>query len=292
MLLVAALSLVPALACWIAASCDWFPLPTGSAGVGFWFGVAGAGIIVFEMLLPARKRLWARTSRELLFLPLGRIRHWMTLHIWVGLLAVPLAIVHSGFKFAGPGSVSGWTMITFLVVSASGVWGLALQQVLPRRIFDEVADETIAAEIETVTERDIADAEQMLRKLAEETVIAGQERCARSRLAALSGHRAPTSDIFDREIKPYLLMWVGLRWTPLRSIAGAQNFFSQLHRELPEHAYETVRRLERMCDVRRQRDRQRQLDGWLFGWLLVHIPLAVVLLLLLVWHVVTALKLW
>src|SRR5262249_40500583 len=171
-LLVAALSLVPALACWIAASLGWFPLPTGSVGVGFWFGVAAAGIILFEMLLSARKRL-LRGQHELLFLPLGRPRTWMMLHIWLGLAAVPRAIIHSGYKFAGPGSVSGWTMLTFLVVSASGVWGLALQQFLPRRIFDEVADETIAAEIETVTERDIAETEQMLRKLAEETAFAG-----------------------------------------------------------------------------------------------------------------------
>jgi hypothetical protein len=46
-LLVAALSVVPAIACYVAASFGWIALPTGSGGVGFWFGVAAAAIIVF-----------------------------------------------------------------------------------------------------------------------------------------------------------------------------------------------------------------------------------------------------
>jgi hypothetical protein len=239
------------------------------------------------MLLSARKRLW-RGRRSILFIPLGRARIWMMFHIWLGLLAIPLAVIHSGYKFAGLGSPSAWTMLTFLVVSASGVWGLALQQLLPRRIFEEVADETIAAEIETVTERDIDDAEQMLRKLAEETVLTGHGGATVALAAPAAGR---LKDLFDREIKPYLLEG-SQRRTPLRSVNGAGALFSQLHRELPEYAYEAARRLERLCDVRRQRDQQRWLDGWLHGWLLVHIPLAVALVLLLAWHVVTALKLW
>ena len=285
--LIAALSLVPAIVCYVAASLGWLSWPTGSGGVGFWFGVLAAAIIVFEMLLSLRKRVW-RGRHQVFGIPLGRAQKWMRLHIWLGLLAIPLAIIHSGYKFAGVGSPSAWTMLTFLVVSASGVWGLALQQFLPRQIFEEVADETIAAEIGTVTERDIIDAEQMLRKLAEETVLTGRAGSPVA-LAAPSANRL--QELFDREIKPYLLEGHKRR-TPLRSVSGAGALFSQLHRELPEHAYEAARRLERLCDVRRQRDHQRWLDGWLHAWLLVHIPLAVALVLLLTWHIVTALKLW
>jgi hypothetical protein len=286
-ILIAALSLVPALVWYVAASLGWIPWPTGSGGVGFWFGVLAAAIIVFEMLLSLRKRVW-RGRHQVFGIALGRAQKWMRLHIWLGLLAIPLAIIHSGYKFAGVGSPSGWTMLTFLAVSASGVWGLALQQFLPRRIFEEVADETIAAEIDTVTARDIVDAEQMLRKLADETVLTGRAGSPVA-LAAPAANRL--QELFDREIKPYLLEGQKRR-TPLRSVSGSGALFSQLHRELPEHAYEAARRLERLCDVRRQRDQQRWLDGWLHGWLLVHIPLAVALVLLLTWHIVTALKLW
>jgi hypothetical protein len=286
-LLIAALSLVPAIAWYVAAWLGWVPMPSGSGGVGFWFGVLGAAIIVFEMLLSLRKRVW-RGRHQVLSIPLGKTQHWMKLHIWLGLIAIPLAIIHSGYKFAGFGSPSGWTMLTFLVVSASGIWGLALQQFLPRRIFEEVADETVAAEIEAVTERDIIAAEQMLRKLAEDTVLTGRAGSPAA-LAAPSATRL--QELFEREIKPYLREG-HLRRSPLRSVTGSGALFSQLHRELPEHAYESARRLARLCDIRRQRDRQRWLDGWLHAWLLVHIPLAVALVLLLTWHIVTALKLW
>ena len=41
-----------------------------------------------------------------------------------------------------------------------------------------------------------------------------------------------------------------------------------------------------------QHENQRRLDGWLHGWLLVHIPLAVALMVVLVWHMIVLLKMW
>src|SRR6202035_4104613 len=95
--------------------------PSGSDGVGFVCGAIAGLIVLFEMLLWGRKK--CRCRRRLFFLiPLGPARWWMFLHIWLGLLALPLAIVHSGFHFGGP--LSAWVLALFLIVSASGVWGL------------------------------------------------------------------------------------------------------------------------------------------------------------------------
>jgi hypothetical protein len=52
---------------------------------------------------------------------------------------------------------------------------------------------------------------------------------------------------------------------------------------------EQVAEMRSLCDERRLLARQEQLHGWLHGWLLVHIPLSVALLVLTVAHVVMAL---
>src|SRR4051794_34216565 len=63
----------------------------GGSRSGFAFGVLGGLIIVFEMLLVVRKKLRA--------LRLGRTKVWMAAHIWLGLLTVPLIVLHSGFHW-------------------------------------------------------------------------------------------------------------------------------------------------------------------------------------------------
>ena len=67
--------------------------PGGGSPPGFAYGVLGGGIILFEMLLWPRKSLW-RGWR------LGRTKLWMTAHIWLGLLTLPLLLLHGGFHFS------------------------------------------------------------------------------------------------------------------------------------------------------------------------------------------------
>src|SRR5207249_1598623 len=112
--------------------------PGGSSLPGFVFGVLGGLIILFEVLLWWRKRV--RVWR------IGRAQAWMRAHIWLGLLCVPLLIYHSGFRLGG--ILSTVLMVLLLVVVASGIWGLVLQQILPRRMLDDVPAETIYSQID------------------------------------------------------------------------------------------------------------------------------------------------
>src|SRR5262249_52719330 len=66
--------------------------PSGASPPGFVLGVLGGGIILFEMLLWPRKYWW-RGRR------LGRTKWWMMAHIWLGLLALPLLLMHGAFHF-------------------------------------------------------------------------------------------------------------------------------------------------------------------------------------------------
>ena len=128
---------------------DW---PGGSSWPGFTFGVVGAAIILFEMLLWPRKML--RTWR------IGRVKTWMRAHIWLGLLCFPLFIYHSGFSLGG--QLSAVTLIVLFIVLGSGIWGLLLQQFLPQTMLNEVPAETIYSQIVAVVEQICSEAERLV----------------------------------------------------------------------------------------------------------------------------------
>ena len=50
-----------------------------------------------------------------------------------------------------------------------------------------------------------------------------------------------------------------------------------------------VDQLQAWCDERRQLDLQTKLQHWLHGWLLIHIPFSVLLLIFTAWHAIAAL---
>ena len=66
--------------------------------------------------------------------------------------------------------------------------------------------------------------------------------------------------------------------------------FSGLRTLLPAAAHVTLSDLEDICGEARQLTRQERLHHWLHGWLLLHIPLSLALILLGAIHAVVALR--
>lgn len=244
-------------------------LPGGGSRVGLALGVLGAALIGFELLLWPRKRFFrARTRR------FGRTQTWMKAHIWLGLACVPVAVLHAGFRLGGP--LATTLMTVFAVVIASGVWGLVLQQVVPRLLLEWVPDEVPAAEIERLL---TARAEAVGRQLA----VAG---------GGLGGEPVAGAGVvraaFEKTVRPYLLG--AARPAELRVADRAGRYFADLAAAVPGPARDLVRELEEASRLRRQFDLQARLHGWLHHWLWVHLPLSVALAGLLVAHVYAALR--
>jgi len=59
---------------------------------------------------------------------------------------------------------------------------------------------------------------------------------------------------------------------------------------MPPATHEVLADLENICEEERQLTRQRRLYLWLHGWLLVHVPLSVALIVLGGVHAVVALR--
>ena len=92
-----------------------------------------------------------------------------------------------------------------------------------------------------------------------------------------------------REIRAFLapdLPRDGSLATPARS----RVLFQHLRTGLAPALHGTVNELEAICDERRELAAQKRLHHWLHGWLLVHVPLSMALLLLAVVHAVVALR--
>jgi hypothetical protein len=244
-------------------------LPGGGSRVGLALGTGAALIIVFEMLLWPRKRFpGVRT------LPWVRTQWWMKAHIWLGLLCGPVALLHSGFRLGG--WLTTALAVVLVLVLVSGVWGLVLQHLLPRRMFELAPDEVPVAEIErvmTVHTDDFAD------------------RLAADR-GAFGGEPVPGSEIlaeaFEKVARGYL---TGRARPPaLRVQDRAARWFADLTATTHPASHARVRELEELCGLRRQLDAQARLHWWLHNWVWVHLPLSVALVGLLVAHVYTALR--
>jgi hypothetical protein len=136
----------------------------GSSSLGFVYGIAALALIGFAFTYPLFRRFPRKKKLE------GSRFSWeakkrLRYHIWVALLAAPLAIMHSGvWPRQGLVSTSVPTLLfdVFVLVIASGVFGLALQQFLPRMLLHDLLNETLTSEIPVIERELIVQAEILI----------------------------------------------------------------------------------------------------------------------------------
>jgi hypothetical protein len=295
-----------------AGSWAW---PGGGSPPGFAYGVLGGGIIVFEMLLWPRKSL-LRGWR------LGRTKGWMTAHLWLGLLTLPLLLLHGGFHFNLASSTLAAVLMWLLVlVVLSGVFGLVMQNLVPRLMLERVPAETIVSQIEYILDQYRDEARRLVGmtcgRAPDDTGGAGvgggsavQAEAGPTYVAVGTLRQAgrvqgkvvevgvavgyvpdsePLLAFYRERVDPYLRARSGTRLA-LGSPGRAAALFSALKTDLRPEAHPIVDRLADLCDQRRQFDLQARLHGWLHTWLAVHVALSVALLVLMVVHIFLALK--
>jgi Fe-S-cluster-containing dehydrogenase component/CRP-like cAMP-binding protein len=85
-------------------------------------GYIGLFGIIVVMLYPGRRQIYRRAA--------GALRYWMLSHVYFGALAGLLLLVHGGFKSGG--LLTTFLMISFDLVIASGLFGIACYLLVPR----------------------------------------------------------------------------------------------------------------------------------------------------------------
>jgi hypothetical protein len=123
----------------------------GGTPLGLAFGAISLGIFVFAALLNLRKKipLWR----------IGTVQLWLRAHIWLTFLTIPLILLHSGFRFGGP--MTTLLMALYLLVMVSGIYGLALQHLMPRLMKERLPAETVFEQIPHICAQLCVAAEKM-----------------------------------------------------------------------------------------------------------------------------------
>jgi len=290
--------------------------PRGDSAFGLFFGVVGFSFIIYAAALGARKRV--PTWR------VGRAKAWMQGHLWLGLLSLPLILFHGGFHFGG--TLTRVLMWLLIITVVSGVYGALLQNSIPKKMTADIPLETIYDEISHVRWLLREEADRAVESLCGDLGLAKQSDAEGQRAGGFTALRpiaasaallrtsaavsagasaavapapeilllsktegAPLRKFYLEEVRAFLEQ-PRLRGRRLADAARASSVFASLRTLLPAAAHDTLSDLEDICGEARQLLKQEQLHRWLHGWLLLHIPFSLALILLGAVHAVMALR--
>jgi hypothetical protein len=269
----------------------------GATPLGIVLGSVALAIFVFAALLGARKKK-----------PLWRIGHpqlWLKAHIWLTILTIPLVLFHSGFRLGGP-----MTMLlagVYTIVMGSGFFGLALQQFMPSLMRARLPEEVVFEQIPYIRSLLVSSAEKLRADLLPKPEAAAKQAAATAGAAAAASSEtasakaataAPAKDTepfeetligyLDTTVIPYLKTSNPGR-SGLAVQANSDSAFRLLKVNVPEKFHANVDDMQQWCDSRRTLDLQLKMHHWLHGWLLLHIPFSLALIILTVWHAIATL---
>lgn len=208
-----------------------------------------------------------KVRKRLLVLPLGTVREWMLGHVVLGALSVPLYFQHTGGLWPG-GRYEQAIALAFYTVTLTGIAGYALQRLLPRRLADiegEVIYERIPGEI------------AMLRDEVEALVLKAVKELGSDTLGRY--YEESLEWFFWR---PRFL--VGHVLGSGRSASWIRGRITALRRYLNEGERAYLLQIEQLALRKSRLDAHYALQSVLKFWLFVHVPAAVLLVLLACWH--------
>ncbi len=255
---------------------------SGSTWPGIIYGSLALGIMFFDALLGARKKVpsWR----------VGRASSWLRGHLWLSLLLFPLLFFHSAFQWGG--TMTGVLWFLFIFVMGSGLLGIALQQILPRLMTEAVSMETIYQQIPHVLSQLLYDADvrvaQAVGALGFDLVAPEGVTGARLKEVVATEDTERFKKIYLQEIRPYLERQYSLR----KKFASREQMLSRmrgLKTLMPVMFHDLMDVLVSYLEEKRELEIQRLLHFWLHSWLVVHVPLSVLLIVLSCIHAVVAL---
>jgi len=231
----------------------------GGSDVGLAFGIAGTALILLLAFFGIRKR-WYRSA-------FGTLEQWMQSHIYLGLLAMVILLLHTGGRLQDKVAVT--TLILVAIVVASGALGAILYVTIPRMLTEVESNLTVD---------EISDQLNQLGK-------------SMARIA--SGRSAPFQRIYDELMKQsapgvlagwrLLFSWMGRKkrqdpadWARLIAVAPKEE-----QEELRQMLVVSRQRKELLLRLIYQQRYKNVLESWLY----IHVPFTIALLVFAALHV-------
>ena len=285
----AAAAFAAATLCYVAYASSTPGGPRGGTPFGLGFGIVGTVFIFFAALLGARKKVP--------HINLGRAATWLKGHLWLGGLSFPLILFHAGFGVGG--TLTTVLMVFFLVVFLTGLYGLLLQQFLPRLMTKSLPQETVYEQIDHVREQLREDAAGLVEgggggraiaKAKSGGVIQGRvvESRAAVEVEVADETREPLRRFKRHHLDPFFDRR-GVKGSPLSEPQRRTALLGELERSLSPELHAVVPDLDALCAQRVELEVQRRMHHWLHGWLYVHVPVSMAMVFLTAVHAITAL---
>lgn len=208
-----------------------------------------------------------KVRKRLLVLPLGTVREWMLGHVVLGALSVAVYFQHTGTVWP-EGRYEQAIALAFYLVTLSGIVGYVLQRILPLRLADlegEVIYERIPNELAALREQ----IEDLILKAVKEL---GSDTLGRYYTESLEWFFWRPRFLLGHLVgSGHSASWIRGRITALRRYLNEG-----------ERAY--LGRIEELALQKSRLDAHYALQSVLKFWLFVHVPAAVLLILLACWH--------
>ena len=220
--------------------------PHGGSHVGLAYGISGLVSILLLAFFGVRKRRY-RSG-------VGTIEQWLQFHIYLGLLAVVVLLLHSGFRFHDRVALAAFVLV--IVVVASGIVGAILYATIPRVMTDSGCTLSAAGVSEEIN--------ALAKSMAE--IVDGRSR------AFGDVHRALMEKTEPRGLAGWRLLFSGARLQSMESRKDLKFLIALV--PIPEQV-----ELRRMLLIGRQRNElllrlmaQQRYKNMLEAWLYVHVP--------------------
>lgn len=237
------------------------PFLHGGSAFGLGYGALGLLLLIVLALLGARRRRYRST--------LGTVEDWTQSHVYLGLVATVVVLLHSGFRFEDRLAVTA--LLVLLAVAGSGAAGAVLYTFLPRPLSEAEANLFLPEAFDQLSEL----------------------RRAMTRVAAGKSEAFQTiyRDLLRESTPPRLAGWrILLR--PDDPRPGTAGWESRLPQIAPSEEGDLKRLLvfSRQHQELHQRLISRQrLKNLMEVWLYLHVPLTFALLVLVSAHLIAAL---
>ena len=207
--------------------------------------------------------------KRITFLPLGRSSTWLQVHIFVGLLSIAVFGMHIGWRI--PNGVLEVALAgVFLTVALSGIVGLGISRVFPRRL-SERGEEVFYARIPRVLHR--------IRTAVEQEVLA----CLRE------DDSTAVPEFYSEHLRPFFERHHHF-WNHLiksrRSELKLLRRMDAYTRYLNSHEKQAIEAIKDYVKVKSDLDFHFAHQKILKTWLFVHVPLSYSLVVMAIFHIV------
>ncbi len=230
---------------------------TPRSGLGMSYGIAAALVAVAVVAYGGRRR--AQRIRSL-----GRTWYYLEVHVYGGAIFLLLMLMHSGFQLP-TGVLTAWLWGASLWLTASGLFGLALQKWIPTLLASGLSVEVHLDRIpELITE---------MRERAE---------------ALMHNAAEPVRALYRREVAP-VMVGPQPRWIYFIDATGGfrsrARRFDHLRGLLAESDRAALNELQDLYRTKLEMDAHYTLQRTLRAWLYLHIPVSLLMFGLLLLHV-------